>query len=64
MRMQHLFNELETHADTIDTGALEVNRFSALTATDCAYQSRNEQKLNSLTCFSHLKLMGLISHLQ
>lgn len=59
MRMQHLFNKLETHANTTGTGALEVNRFSALTTTDCAYQSRNEQKLNTLNYFSHLKLMGL-----
>lgn len=38
MRMQHLFNELETHANTTDTGAVEVNRFSAVATTDCAYQ--------------------------
>jgi len=33
MRMQHLSKELETHASTTDTGALEVNRFSAVTST-------------------------------
>lgn len=38
MHMQRLFNELEPHANTIDTGALEANRFSAATTTDCAYQ--------------------------
>lgn len=36
--MQHLFNELETHANATDTDALEFNRFSAVTTLDCAYQ--------------------------
>lgn len=44
MRMQHLFNELETHANTTDTGALECNRFSALMTTDYAYQSLGMNK--------------------
>lgn len=38
MRMQHLFNELQTRANTADAGALEVNRFSAMTTTGCTYQ--------------------------
>lgn len=38
MRMQHLFNELQTRANTADACALEFNRFSAITATGCTYQ--------------------------
>jgi len=38
MRMQHLFNELQRQANATDTGALEFNRFSAVTSLDYAYQ--------------------------
>lgn len=44
MRMQHLFNKPEAHANITDTGALEVNRFSAVTTTDCAYQKLGMNK--------------------
>lgn len=61
MRMQHLFNELETHANATDTDALEFNRFSAVTTLDCAYQRLGmNESLIHCAAFLTWNIVGLV----